>query len=84
MLEDADSAQARELLRHLYVHVEEISVRLEAAECKARQQGRGENLARRESANLRRELYDVHRLIDGLHGRFPVTRPQRRWQTVTA
>jgi hypothetical protein len=85
MLEEADAAQARELLRHLYAHVEEISEKLEAAEWKAREtQRRGENLARRESATLRRELYHVHRLIDGLHGRFPGTRPQRRWQTRTA
>lgn len=78
--EDADTAQARELLQSLYAHVDEISDKLEAAEQKTvRAQGRRENLVRREAASLRRELYETHRLIDGLHRRFPITSPERRW-----
>ena len=78
--EDADTAQARELLQTLYAHVDEVSDKLEAAEQKTlRAHGRSESLVRREAASLRRELYETHRLIDGLHRRFPVTRPERRW-----
>jgi hypothetical protein len=85
VVEDADTAQARELLQTLYAHVDEISDKLEAAELKSlRTHGRSESLMRREAANLRRELYETHRLIDGLHGRFPATRPQRRWDGHTA
>ena len=40
---------------------------------------RSQVLARREAASLRQELYEAHRLIDGLHRRFPATRPPRRW-----
>jgi hypothetical protein len=80
VVEDADTAQARELLHTLYAHVDEISEKLEAAERKClRAHGRSESLVRREAAGLRRELYETHRLIDGLHGRFPATRSQRRW-----
>ena len=34
-------------------------------------------VARRRVAGLRHELYEAHRLIDGLHRRFPDTRPRR-------
>lgn len=77
--EDADTAQARELLHALYAHVDDVSDRLEAVERKSvRAHGRSESVVRREAAGLRRELYETHRLIDGLHRRFPVTRPDRR------
>jgi predicted RNase H-like nuclease (RuvC/YqgF family) len=80
MREDADTAQARELLHFLHAQVEEISQKLEAAENRTRQRhGRTQSFARREAASLRRELYEAHRLIDGLHNRFPATRPPRRW-----
>ena len=80
MGDDADTAQARELLHCLYMQVEEISQKLEAAEEKSLYANtRIQVLARREAASLRRELYEAHRLIDGLHRRFPVTRPERRW-----
>jgi hypothetical protein len=79
MVEDANTAQARELLDSLYTHVEEISEKLEAAEEKGeRAHGRSGSVVRRQAASLRRELYEAHRLIDGLHGRFPATRPPRR------
>jgi hypothetical protein len=81
MVEDANTAQARELLDSLYTHVDEISARLEAAEEKRQgSRGRIEGVMRRQAASLRRELYEAHRLIDGLHGRFPTTRPPRRWE----
>jgi hypothetical protein len=80
MREEADTAQARELLHFLYAHVDEISQKLEAAEDRCRQEnGRSQSWVRREAAGLRRELYEAHRLIDGLHRRFPTTRPPRRW-----
>jgi hypothetical protein len=81
MFEDADTAQARELLHSLYAHVDEISERLEAAEEKSEQaHGRIERAVRRQAASLRRELYEAHRLIDGLHGRFPATQLPRGWE----
>jgi hypothetical protein len=80
MREDADTAQARELLHCLYMQVDEISQKLEAAEEKSRHtNARNQVFARREAASLRQELYEAHRLIDGLHHRFPATRPPRRW-----
>ena len=80
MREDADTAQARELLHCLDRQVEEISQKLEAAEAKSRRiNARSQVFARREAASLREELYEAHRLIDGLHRRFPATRPPRRW-----
>jgi hypothetical protein len=85
MREDADTAQARELLHCLYMQVEEISQKLEAAEQNGlRAHTRSQILARREAANLRRELYEAHRLIDGLHRRFPATWPPRRWPSHAA
>lgn len=78
MVEDADTAQARELLQSLYAQVDEISEKLEAFESRRRQaHGRRESVVRRQAAGLRRELYEAHRLIDGIHGRFPGTRPPR-------
>ena len=80
MVEDADTAQARQLLQSLYAQVDEISEKLEAFESRTRQaHGGRENVVRRQAANLRRELYEAHRLIDGIHGRFPGTRPPRPW-----
>jgi hypothetical protein len=62
MFEDADTAQARELLHSLYAHVDEISEKLEAAEEKSEQvHGRVERVVRRRAASLRRELYEAHR-----------------------
>ncbi|MBV9091041.1 MAG: hypothetical protein JO044_14245 [Mycobacteriaceae bacterium] len=85
MVEDADTAQARQLLHSLYARVDEISEKLEAAEEKTRRTGgRSESVVRRQAASLRRELYEAHRLIDGIHGRFPVTRPPRRWESHAA
>jgi hypothetical protein len=79
MVDDVGTAQARALLRELHVHVSDISHRLEAAdERNRRAQLRG--ISRRDptAGGLRRDLYEVHRLIDSLHRRFPETLPPAR------
>jgi len=76
--DDPDTAQARELLQSLHAHVDEISKRVESAESRTRrEQGHAALVARRRVASLRHELYETHRLIDGLHRRFPDARPGR-------
>jgi hypothetical protein len=76
MVEDAGAAQARALLRELCEQVADISHKLEAAERRgARTSVRGATHDRRHRSTLRRELYEAHRLIDGLHRRFPETLP---------
>jgi hypothetical protein len=78
VIDDADLAQARELLRSLHAHVDEISKKVESAESRTRRmQGHATLVARRRVASLRHELYEAHRLIDGLHTRFPDARPWR-------
>ncbi|KAA0080574.1 hypothetical protein CIW52_23510 [Mycolicibacterium sp. P9-64] len=77
MSEDAGAAQARALLRELGEHVAEISHKLEAAERRgARTSVRGATHDRKHRSTLRRELYEAHRLIDGLHRRYPETLPR--------
>src|ERR1700739_2906695 len=62
MREEADTAQARELLHCLYIQIDEISQRLEAAEEKSRHtNARRYGFVRREAASLRQELYEAHR-----------------------
>jgi hypothetical protein len=76
--DDADAAQARELLQSLHAHVDEISKKVESAENRTRRvQGHAAVVARRRVASLRHELYEAHGLIDRLHRRFPETRPER-------
>jgi hypothetical protein len=78
VIEDPDTAQARELLQSLNAHVDEISKKVESAEIRTRRaQGHAALIARRRVASLRHELYEAHRLIDGLHRRFPDARPRR-------
>ena len=78
VIDDADTAQARELLQSLHAHVDEISKKVESAEGRTRRvQGHAAVVARRRVASLRHELYEAHRLIDGLHRRFPDARPRR-------
>ena len=57
MVEDAGSAQAQALLSELYGHVEDISLKLEAAEGRARR-ARARGNARKDpiAGLLRREL----------------------------
>jgi predicted nucleic acid-binding Zn-ribbon protein len=71
MVDDAGSAQARLLLVELYEQVAEISQKIEAAENRGHRASiRGAAHDRRHQSSLRRELYEAHRLIDGLHRRF--------------
>jgi hypothetical protein len=79
MAEDAGTAQARKLLGELYGHVADVSRKLEAAD-ERNQRARARGMTRKDPiANvLRRELYEAHRLIDGLHRRYPETTPRSR------
>ena len=74
MVDDVGVAQARLLLAALYEQVAKISHRLESAELRGlRTSTRGAHYDRREQSGLRRDLYEAHHLIDGLHRRFPET-----------
>lgn len=78
MAEDAGTAQARILLEALFEQVADISQKLEAAEIRGlRTSIRGALSDRREHSELRRDLYEAHRLIESLRKRFPDTRPRR-------
>jgi hypothetical protein len=82
MVEDAGCAQALALLRELYDQVDDVSRKIEVAErrgCRASIRGAAQD--RRHQSALRRELYEVHRLIDALHTRYPQTAP---WPERTA
>ncbi|WP_140689207.1 hypothetical protein [Mycolicibacterium hodleri] len=79
MVDDAGNAQARALLREMYGHVADISHKLEAAEARNRRsRARGNTRKDPLVGALRRELYEAHRLIDGLHRRYPQTIPESR------
>ena len=66
------AAQARALLKELFEQVAEISEKIERAERSGHRASiRGAALDRRLQSSLRQELNEVHRLIDGLHHRFP-------------
>ncbi len=79
MVEDAGTAQARILLEALFEQVADISQKLETAEMRGlRTSIRGALHDRREHSELRRDLYEAHRLIESLHKRFPDTRPRRQ------
>jgi hypothetical protein len=76
MIEDAGCAQALALLHELYEQVDNVSRRIEIAErqgCRASIRGAAQD--RRHHSALRGELYEVHRLIDGLHRRYPQAAP---------
>jgi hypothetical protein len=71
---NAGAAQARELLKEMYRQVADISHKLETAEGRHRRTSlRGAMQDHRQLSCLRRELYEAHRLIDGLHRRYPET-----------
>ncbi|HYO00360.1 MAG TPA: hypothetical protein VET27_00065 [Mycobacterium sp.] len=79
MVDDAGSAQALALLGELYGHVDDISHKLEAAESRNRRaRARGNTRKDPIAGILRRELYEAHRLIDGLYRRYPQTAPESR------
>lgn len=79
MVENAAAAQAQILLDALHEQVADISKKLERAEMRGvRTSARGALHDRREHSALRSDLYEAHRLIDGLHKRFPETRPPQQ------
>jgi len=72
MGEDPGAAQARELLREMNGQLADISHRLDKVQRRhQRRSARGAMLDRRQVSSLNRELHEAHRLIDGLHRRFP-------------
>ena len=82
MSEDIGAAQARLLLIALQDQVTAISVEIESAELRGQRTSvRGRLRDHHEQAELRRDLYEVHRLIDRLHRRFPETADS--WSTHT-
>ncbi|MBJ7340680.1 hypothetical protein [Mycolicibacterium sp.] len=84
MVDDAGIAQAKALLSEMYGHVADISHKLEAAEARtSRARARGNTRKDPVAGLLRRELYEAHRLIDGLHRRYPQTVPDSRRSTRT-
>jgi hypothetical protein len=77
--DDAGSAQARAFLSELYGHCSELNQKLEAAdERNRRARARGTHRRDPIAGTLRRELHETRRLIDGLHRRYPDTRPHAR------
>ncbi|MDX1875823.1 hypothetical protein SBI67_27210 [Mycolicibacterium sp. 120266] len=71
--------QARQFLAALYDQVADISRKLEVVDARNRRaRARGTARVDPRAGDLRRELYEAHRLIDGLHRRFPETAPPTR------
>lgn len=76
MVENPAVAQAFLLLAALHEQVADISEKLQTAERNSRDlRSRGTASDQRRAALLRKDLYEAHRLIDGLHRRFPEVRP---------
>jgi len=64
-VDDDNSKSNHTIVSHELERVEE--------ECNRRTSTRGAALQRRQRAELRRDIYEAHRLIDGIHRRFPQT-----------
>jgi len=74
MSDDAEALQARTLLKELRDQVEKVSRKLEIVERRnQRRSARGIAHIHRQQSELRRELREAHRLMDGLHRRYPET-----------
>lgn len=74
MLDDVEALQARTLLKELRAQVEKASRQLEIVEQRnQRRSARGTAHVHRQQSELRRELREAHRLMDGLHRRYPET-----------
>ena len=73
--DDPDLAQARMFMVLLQQEIAELSDKIEAAEHRARRLPHlhGHDHRVRHAARLRRRFYEAHRLLDGLHRRFPET-----------
>ena len=79
MIDDAAAAQARELLRELHAQVAIIAHKLDTVQGRRlRTSARGAIMQHRQVSSLRQELHEAHRLIDGLHRRFPDAREVER------
>lgn len=81
VIEDASVAQARTLLASLYEHVDEVVQTMTKAEHLIRHTPRHSATHRHHrlrAAAMRKSLYEAHRLIDGLHDRYPTTRDVRQ------
>jgi hypothetical protein len=77
--DDPEAAQARALLKELHGQVEDISRRIDVVERRHRRTSvRGIADIHRQRSELRRQLYEVHGLIDGLHRRYPASNPAPR------
>ncbi|CPU37660.1 Uncharacterised protein [Mycobacteroides abscessus] len=80
VVEDASVAQARELLASLYEYVGKVSASIVKAENLIRYTQRHRSSYRHHRLRLdgmREDLYEAHRLIDGLHRRYPAIREQQ-------
>ena len=74
MSDDAEALQARTLLNELRDQVEKVSRKLEIVEQRnKRRSARGIAHVHRQQSELRRELREAHRLMAGLHHRYPET-----------
>lgn len=77
MIEDPSVAQARVLLTSLYAHIDELSQSMIKAEQRIRHtqhHATSWRHQRQRMAAMRKDLHEAHRLIDGLHRRFPASR----------
>lgn len=70
-------AQARVLLTSLYESVDELSLSIDKAEQRIRHtpcHGASARHQRQRVSAMRKDLHEAHRMIDGLHRRFPASR----------
>lgn len=78
MVDDPATSQARILLVALTEQASDIARKLERVEQRClRKSLRGNASERRQRSQLRRDLHEAHRLIDGLHRHFPELVVQR-------
>lgn len=79
MVENISVAQARVLLTSLYEHVNEISLSIAKVERQLQHSTRVYSLRhhRLRIQGMRKDLHEAHRLIDGLHRRYPGAREPR-------
>jgi hypothetical protein len=72
MVDQTGASQARSLSTALNEHVTDITRKLERVEQRCQHKSvRGNSSERRQRSELRRDLHEAHRLIDGLYRRFP-------------